>query len=144
MRRATSPAASPSRRSLTGGSTFSRRPPPNGETTLVAWAPGEALAACDEGDAIRSLSVAVVGLGYWRPNLVRNLQELADADVPVVCDVRRESLEGLARRYPSVRLTTSYDDVLADDRVDAVAIATPAGAHHPLPPAPPRAGQQVF
>ena len=64
--------------------------------------------------------------------------------MPVVCDVRRATLEGLARRYPSVRLTTSYDDVLADDRVDAVAIATPVGTHHELAVAALRAGKHVF
>jgi predicted dehydrogenase len=93
---------------------------------------------------MRSLSVAVVGLGYWGPNLVRNLQELPGADVPVVCDVRRATLEGIGRRYPSVRLTTSYEDVLADDGVDAVAIATPVGTHHDLGLAALRAGKHVF
>jgi len=93
---------------------------------------------------MRSLSVAVVGLGYWGPNLVRNLQELPDADVAVVCDVRRATLEGIGRRYPSVRLTTSYEEVLADDDVEAVAIATPVATHHELGLAALRAGKHVF
>ena len=54
---------------------------------------------------------AVVGLGYWGPNLVRNLFELPSADVVLVCDSREEALEQNGRRYPAVRRTTEFDDV---------------------------------
>ena len=73
--------------------------------------------------------VAVVGLGYWGPNLVRNLFELASAEVVLVCDRRPEALEQLAKRYPSVRGTTTFSDVLDDPSVEAVAVATPIGTH---------------
>jgi predicted dehydrogenase len=94
-----------------------------------------------EPDAVR---IAVVGLGYWGPNLVRNLQEVEGAEVAWICDSRRERLEPLTRRYPAVRHTLSYDDVLADPSVDAVAIATPVSTHFSLAAAALRAGKHVF
>ena len=48
------------------------------------------------------LRVAVVGLGYWGPNLLRNLVELEEAEVVDMCDKREERLEHLGRRYPAV------------------------------------------
>ena len=80
----------------------------------------------------RPLRVAVVGLGYWGPNLVRNLVELEDAEVVRICDARAEQLAPFARRYPKIRASTHFADVIGDDRVDAVVIATPVATHHRL------------
>ena len=77
--------------------------------------------------------IAVVGLGYWGPNLVRNLHELPEAEVAYVCDGRPEPLEAIRRRYPASRVTHSYDAVLSDPSVDAIAIATPVSTHSSLP-----------
>jgi predicted dehydrogenase len=87
---------------------------------------------------------AIVGLGYWGPNLVRNVHELAAGELLVVCDLRQDALDAIARRYPAVETTTSFDDVLEDDRVDAVVIATPVSTHHRLASAALRAGKHVF
>jgi predicted dehydrogenase len=92
----------------------------------------------------RPLGFSVVGLGYWGPNLVRNLHELADVEVVSVCDKRAESLERVVRRYPAVAGTAEYGEVLADPRVDAVAIATPVGSHFALASAALEAGKHVF
>jgi predicted dehydrogenase len=88
--------------------------------------------------------VAVVGLGYWGPNLLRNLVELEDADVAVVCDARPERLATSARRYPALRTTTSFREVLLDDQVDAVVIATPVSTHFELAAKALAAGKHVF
>ena len=48
----------------------------------------------------RSLRIGVVGLGYWGPNLVRNLAEAAAFDLACLCDVRPKPLDALSRRYP--------------------------------------------
>ena len=88
--------------------------------------------------------VAVVGLGYWGPNLVRNLFELASAEVVLVCDRRLEALEQLAKRYPSVRGTTSFSDVLDDPSVEAVVVATPIGTHFELTRAALDAGKHAL
>ena len=90
------------------------------------------------------LGFAVVGLGYWGPNLVRNLHELGDVQVISVCDKRTESLERVRRRYPAVAGTTEYSDLLADPKVEAIAIATPVGSHFALAAAALAAGKHVF
>jgi predicted dehydrogenase len=90
------------------------------------------------------LRIAVVGLGYWGPNLVRNLHELPEAEVACVCDMRPDALAALGRRYPGVATTTRFDDVLADETIDAVAIATPVSTHYPLAAAALDAGKHVF
>jgi predicted dehydrogenase len=87
---------------------------------------------------------AVVGLGYWGPNLVRNLYEIEDADPVAACDLREDALATIGRRYPGLRLTTSYDEILADPAIDAVAIATSVSTHYPLASAALAAGKHVF
>jgi predicted dehydrogenase len=90
------------------------------------------------------VGVAVVGLGYWGPNLVRNLHEHPNADLVAVCDKREDALAKLARRYPGLRMTSDLDDILASDEIEAVAIATPVATHHPLASAALSAGKHVF
>jgi predicted dehydrogenase len=88
--------------------------------------------------------IAVVGLGYWGPNLIRNISEFEGAQPVLACDLRRDALEAIARRYPAVETTTSFVDVLADPRIEAVVIATPVSRHHPMAAAALRAGKHVF
>jgi predicted dehydrogenase len=90
------------------------------------------------------IRVAVVGLGYWGPNLVRNLHEVEDAEAALVCDLRPEALGTIGRRYPAVRTTTDFRDVLADDTIDAVAIATPVSSHFELAARALESGKHVF
>jgi predicted dehydrogenase len=90
------------------------------------------------------LRVAVVGLGYWGPNLVRNLQEQQGVEIAYACDMNAALLETITRRYPAVVGTTRFDDILEDDSVDAVVIATPVGTHFDLASAGLRAGKHVF
>lgn len=105
--------------------------------SLTARAPGPA--------ELAPVRVAVVGLGYWGPNLVRNLEECAAADLVAVCDKRDDALAKVARRTgASVRTTTSLASVLADDGIEAVAIATPVSTHHPIAAAALEAGKHVF
>jgi predicted dehydrogenase len=92
----------------------------------------------------KPLRAAVVGLGYWGPNLVRNLFELGDAEIAYVCDLDEEALAKVTRRYPSIAATTRYDDLLADDTLDAILVATPVSTHFPLSSAALRAGKHVF
>ena len=88
---------------------------------------------------------AVVGLGYWGPNLVRNLHELPEwAEVVAVCDSRPAKLEAIHRRYPALARTESYSDILGDPSIEAVVLATPVASHHPLAAAALRAGKHVF
>jgi predicted dehydrogenase len=93
---------------------------------------------------IEPVRIAVVGLGYWGPNLVRVLHELEEAEVSLACDLDSELLGKLRRRYPALALTTSFERVLADESIDAVAIATPVSTHYPLAVAALKAGKHVF
>jgi predicted dehydrogenase len=90
------------------------------------------------------LRFAVVGLGYWGPNLVRNLHDVEDAEVAWICDLDTDALEVIGRRYPAVKRSASIDEVLADESVDAIAIATPVTTHSPLATAALEAGKHVF
>jgi predicted dehydrogenase len=90
------------------------------------------------------LRVAVIGLGYWGPNLVRNLYEIPGAKVEWICDLDTEALARVRRRYPGLRRTTNVDDVLEDPRVDAVAIATTVSTHYGLGSRALEAGKHVF
>ena len=76
--------------------------------------------------------VAVVGLGYWGPNLVRVLIERTDVEVGWICDSDLARLERFGRRYPSVQLTQDLDEVLDDPCVDGVLLATPVFTHYEL------------
>jgi predicted dehydrogenase len=90
------------------------------------------------------VKVAIVGLGYWGPNIVRNLHDLPCASPELVCDVRPEALATITSRYPGLRSTTDFDAVLRDESVEAVAIATPVGTHARLAAAALEAGKHVF
>ena len=88
--------------------------------------------------------MAVIGLGYWGPNLARCLSELDCAEVAHLCDLRPEVLADVSRRYRGVKCSTDVEAVFNDESIDAVAIATPVGTHHPLALAALQAGKHVF
>ncbi len=90
------------------------------------------------------LRVAVIGAGYWGPNLVRNFLASEEVDLRWVCDLSAERARRAAGRYSTVAVTASLDEVLGDDTVDAVAIATPAGTHTPIGLAALAAGKHVL
>jgi predicted dehydrogenase len=88
--------------------------------------------------------VGVVGLGYWGPNLVRVLQESAIAEAAWMCDLRPEALDALGRRFPAVRQTRDFDEMLDDDSLEAVAVVTPVSTHHNLAMRTLKAGKHVL
>jgi predicted dehydrogenase len=76
--------------------------------------------------------VAIIGYGYWGPNLVRNFAALPDAQVTRVADLRQERLDLAKKNYPNVYTTQDIDSLFTDPEVDAVVIATPVFTHFPL------------
>ncbi len=88
------------------------------------------------------MRVGVVGLNYWGPNLARNFDELAE--LAWLCDLEERHLSALAARYPVATPTTDLDDLLADDALDAVVIATPVPTHYALAKRALEAGKHVF
>jgi len=89
-------------------------------------------------------AVAVVGAGHWGKNLVRNFARLPDADLAYVCDLDPDIRGRMAALYPATRITGSFAEVLADDTVDAVVIATAAPSHFPLARRALAAGRHTF
>jgi predicted dehydrogenase len=76
------------------------------------------------------INIAVIGYGYWGPNLVRNFQETEGASMMACCDMSQQRLAQAKQKHPSLLLTTDYDEVLNNPSVDAVSIATPVGTHY--------------
>lgn len=76
------------------------------------------------------VNIAVLGYGYWGPNLVRNFQETKDASVVSCFDMNPDRLAQVKSKYPGIQTTTSYDDVLKDPSIDAVVISTPVATHY--------------
>lgn len=92
-------------------------------------------------DAIR---VAVVGTGYWGVNHVRVFAQQADAPLVAICDASAEALSRAGRLAPQARRYTQLDEVLADDGIDAVVLATPAVTHAVLASRALQAGKHVL
>jgi predicted dehydrogenase len=90
------------------------------------------------------INIGVIGYGYWGPNLVRNFAELTDARVAAVADLSQEQLELVGRRYPGIKTTTRYQDLLNDASIDAIAVATPVGTHFELGMAALKAGKHLW
>ena len=116
-------------------------PPPGTSMDMKISRTDAALAADRPTD---SVGIAIVGLGYWGPNLLRNAWEIDGARVAYACDRDAKALAPVAHRYPSVELTDDFDHVLADDSVDAVMIATPVSTHYKLAHKALSAGKHVF
>ena len=89
------------------------------------------------------IGVAVVGYGYWGPNLVRNVREVDGARVTHVVD-RREDRAEAAVRHPDVAVVADFATVLDDPDVHAVIVATPVSSHYPLALAALQAGRHVL
>ena len=90
------------------------------------------------------VSVGVVGLGYWGPNLARNFAALPGAQLRWCCDDDAAVRERLAARYPGTRITARLDDLLDDPGLDAVVLATPVRTHARLAVRVLEAGKHCF
>lgn len=90
------------------------------------------------------MKVALVGAGYWGPNLARNLVAHPEVSRLVVCDLQPDRLSRLQARFPSVETTQDYDAVLSDPDVQAVLLATPISTHGPLGVRALEAGKHLF
>jgi predicted dehydrogenase len=92
-------------------------------------------------DAVR---VGVVGLGYWGPNLARNFDQLPNAELTWICDGSQDALERWGRQFPGVRQATDLADLLSDEALDAVVVATPVPSHASLAVQVLEAGKHCF
>lgn len=92
----------------------------------------------------KTISVGVVGCGYWGPNLIRNFKSLHDCHLKVVCDASASRLKHITGIYPDVEGATDYSRFLSDYDLDAVIVATPVKHHYPLAKASLLAGKHTF
>ena len=78
------------------------------------------------------IKVAQIGVGYWGPNLLRNLVANEDYEVKTVVELSKERQAFVKGLYPSINVTDDFESVLDDDTTDAVIIATPVATHYDL------------
>lgn len=77
-------------------------------------------------------NIGVIGYGYWGPNLVRNFEQMPQANLVACCDLNPDNLKKVKSLYPHVEVTQNIDDVLNSAGIDAVVIATSAPTHYDL------------
>jgi predicted dehydrogenase len=92
----------------------------------------------------KPVRIAVVGCGYWGPNLIRNFRSLPECEVTDLCDVSTSRLKHLKSLYPDVTTHTSFDEMLSGRELDAIVIATPVHLHHKLAVQSLNAGKHVM
>jgi predicted dehydrogenase len=83
-------------------------------------------------DVSHPLRIGVVGLGYWGPNLARNFAAIPGCELAWLCDARDDVRERWSASFPGVRAASELDELLDDDRLDAIALATPVPTHGEL------------
>lgn len=88
--------------------------------------------------------LAMIGLGYWGPNILRNFGQIKNVEVKYICDLDEVKLNEYAKRYPESHKTQRYSDVLYDPDVQAVVVATAASSHFELASQALKAGKHVF
>lgn len=88
------------------------------------------------------LKVAVVGCGYWGRNLVRNFWELGA--LSTICDIDTDKLEIFKVKYPGLKTISSFKELIEDDNLKGIVIATPAICHYQMAREALLAGKNVF
>jgi predicted dehydrogenase len=88
--------------------------------------------------------VGVVGLGYWGPNLARNLAAIPGCELAWLCDASEQARDRILPSFPAVRSTGALEDLLGDETLDAVVLATPVPTHAELAIAAVEAGKHCF
>jgi predicted dehydrogenase len=90
------------------------------------------------------VNIGVIGYGYWGPNLVRNFAETSGANIAAVSDLDPKKLEVVKKRFPAVKVTTRFQDLLEDPAIHAIAVATPVNTHFELGMAALKAGKHLW
>ena len=90
------------------------------------------------------VQIGVVGIGGWGKNLARNYAQMAEANLRYVCDLDEGKLRNAIKQYPGARTTTRYEDLIEDEALQAVVIATTGPSHYPLAKRALEAGKDVY
>src|SRR6266403_2291357 len=93
---------------------------------------------------MKKLQGAVVGLGYWGPNLVRNFLKIPDVHIKIACDLSPQIIRKFNNSFPTISTTDDYQSILVDPEIDFVVIATPIKTHFSLAKQALLAGKHVL
>ncbi|MGO9488185.1 MAG: Gfo/Idh/MocA family protein [Solirubrobacteraceae bacterium] len=94
--------------------------------------------------AEQPVRVGVAGLGYWGPNIARNLATIPGCELSWLCDASEQARERIAPSFPGVQVTGELEDLLGDPALDGVVLATPVPTHAELAVAVAKAGKHCF
>jgi len=90
------------------------------------------------------INIAVIGYGYWGPNLARNFNNNPELNLFAICDFAPDRLEAASKVFPHVKLTNNLDYIYWDNNIDAIAIATPVSTHFNLAEKALKSGRHVW
>lgn len=90
------------------------------------------------------IKIAVIGCGYWGPNLIRNFYSLSECQVKTICDIDNQRLAHIESLYSGIKTTTDFNLVVNDAEIDAIAIATPVQFHYEMAKKSLQAGKHTF
>jgi len=93
---------------------------------------------------LNEFSVAIVGLGYWGPNILRNLLEVDEFKNVYCCDINGPRLERMQKRFQTIKLEENYENILKNNDIKCVFIATPPTTHFDLASKAIERGKNVY
>ena len=91
-----------------------------------------------------TLSIGIIGYGYWGPNMVRNFYAQSGCTIKMVADVRDERLAIVRKTYPAIETVRDASEIIKNTAIDAIVIATPVFTHYPLAKAALEAGKHIL
>jgi len=80
----------------------------------------------------KTIKIAIIGLGYWGPNFAKTALDNDRVEIAYFCDIDKNSLAKIGKRYPNIKLTQDYKEMLKDKSISAVIVVTPPGTHHKI------------
>jgi len=92
----------------------------------------------------QKVNIAVVGAGYWGPNMIRNVEQLPDAVLHTICDLDEKTLQKAARNFRPLHISQDVEQVMNNPDIEGVIIATPAHTHAALARQALQAGKHVL
>jgi len=93
---------------------------------------------------LSKVKIAIIGAGYWGPNLIRNFKNIQSCEIKWICDNKPGRLKYVHQKWPNIPLTDNFEEIIKDRTVDAIVIATPASTHHILGMAALNFGKHIF
>lgn len=91
-----------------------------------------------------AINVGIIGYGYWGPNLVRNFFSADNCILHTLADLRINRLETIQKSFPTVKTTANVEEIINNNEIDAVVIATPVFTHYQLAKRALEAGKHVL